>query len=179
MTKTLQAIFEQSLTHRAEHSCGSYPYEHADVLNILLKVLNAHNVLELGTGLGYTAAVMASNNPTVHIDTIDKDSSHMEMAKKNWDELQITPQITPYTEKAEYVLPQLTKQYDLIFFDGYVPSMKFLIQFEKLLKKGGVLVTANMFLRDEKGGKYMRALQKARKWQVATFSDTTIAYKLF
>lgn len=176
----LHLLFDNSLKHRAEHQCGSYPYEHADVLSVLITATQAKKVLELGTGLGYSAAVMASANREVHIDTIDKDSTHADFARRNWEELKVQSQITLYMDKAEEVLSTLQdKSYDIIFFDGYVPSMKFLLKFEKLLKKGGILITANMFLRDENGGKHMRALQKRYRWQTAVFADTTIAVKLF
>jgi predicted O-methyltransferase YrrM len=177
--KELIELFNLSLQHRAEHECGGYPYQHADVLALLLKISNAKKVLELGTGIGYSAAVMAGVSNDIHIDTIDQDDGHMEQAKKNWQKFGLSDRITPHVGKAEAILPELIGPYDLIFFDGHTPSMKFLIQFERLLKKGGILVTANMFLRDKNGGKYMRALQKIHRWQLATFSDTTIAVKLF
>ena len=102
----------------------------------------------------------------------------MRFANENWQELGVSDRITGYLEKAEVILPTLSGPYDLIFFDGHVPSLKFLIEFERLLKKDGLLVTANMFLRDATGGKYMRALGNHKKWQVGTFADTTVALKL-
>lgn len=176
---TLENIFEQSLSHRKEHECGGYPYEHADMLSLLIKLTNSKSILEFGTALGYTSAVMASTQKDVHIDTLDQDEDHLKIAKKNWEELGLSSQITSYLGKAEASLPGLPGPYDLIFFDGHTPSMKFLTQFERLLKKGGLLVTANMFLRDKTGGKYMRALQRHKKWQVGVFADTAIALKLF
>jgi len=178
MKDELNNIFVSSLKHRAEHECGGYPYEHADVLAVLVNALNAQRILELGTGLGYTSSVMASSSATSHIDTIDQDSSHMEMAQGNWDELDLSSQITPRLGKAEAILPELSGPYDLIFFDGHVPSLKFLIQFERLLRKGGLLITANMFLRDQTGGKYMRALQKPNQWRLGVFADTALTVKL-
>ncbi|CAN5148787.1 hypothetical protein BH09PAT1_BH09PAT1_4660 [soil metagenome] len=177
--KDLKRIFEETAKHQQEHKCGSYPYESASLLPDLISHVKARRILELGTGLGYTASVMASSEKQVHIDTIDRDRQHMQMAKKNWEELGLSAQITDYLDKAEVVLPNLTGPYDLIFFDGHTPSMKFLMQFGRLLKKGGLLVTANMFLRDETGGKYLRQLRKYKKWQVDIVADTAIAKKFF
>lgn len=176
---TLEKIFEQSLKHRQEHECGAYPYEFADMLSILVNISHSKRILEFGTGLGYTAAFLASKNEDVHIDTIDRDEGHMELARANWQEIGVSDKITAYVDKAEVILPELEVPYDLIFFDGHTPSMKFLIHFERLLKKGGLLVTANMFLRDKTGGKYMRALQRHKKWQVGVYADTAVALKLF
>jgi len=174
----LKKIFEMSTEHRKKHECGGYPYEHADVLAVLLKVMSAKKILELGTGLGYTAAIMAGSSEDIHIETIDRDREHLRVANENWQDMGVSDKITGYLEKAEVILPTLSGPYDLIFFDGHVPSLKFLLQFERLLRKGGLLVTANMFLRDVTGGKYMRALQNAKKWQVGIFADTTVALKL-
>ena len=101
------------------------------------------------------------------------------MAHKNWEKLGIPSQINSHYGKAEELLPKLFIQYDFIFFDGYAPSMKFLIHFERLLKKGGLLVTANLFLKDPKGGKYVRAVQNTRRWQSEFFADSVISVKLF
>jgi predicted O-methyltransferase YrrM len=146
---------------------------------MLVNVSKSKQILELGTGLGYTAAFMSLHNEDIHIETIDRDEGHMGLARENWQELGVSDRIMDHLEKAEVILPTLTRQYDLIFFDGHVPSMKFLIQFERLLKKDGLLITANMFLRDKTGGKYMRALQKNNKWQIGVFADTAVALKLF
>lgn len=176
---TLEKVFQQSLNHRKEHECGAYPYESANMLSMLVTLTKSKRILELGTGLGYTAAFLACDNENIHIDTIDRDEGHVELARQNWQELGVTDKITAYIDKAEVILPELAGPYDLIFFDGHTPSMKFLIQFERLLKKGGLLVTANMFLRDKTGGKYMRALQRHNKWQVGVYADTAVALKLF
>jgi len=175
----LDRIFKETAEHRKEHECGSYPYESASILPDLIEKIKAKRILELGTGLGYTSSVMAISNKDLHIDTIDRDLEHMKSAKKNWEDLGISDQITSYSDKAEIILPELKGPYDVIFFDGHVPSMKFLLEFERLLRRGGMLVTANMFLRDKTGGKYMRALQKPYRWSVSTIDDTAIATKLF
>lgn len=174
----IKAIFAQSLAHQKEHKCGGYPYESADMLAFLVKVAEAKKVLELGTGLGYTSSVIAGAGDEVGVETIDQDEGHLGMAQKNWQDLGLTLRVQGHLGKAEAVLPTLSGPYDLIFFDGHTPSMKFLLEFDRLLKKGGLLITANMFLRDQTGGKYMRSLQKPYKWQLATFSDTTLALKL-
>ncbi len=159
--------------------CGAYPYQQGDLLSFLVAVTKAKKILELGTGVGYSSAVMASVDTAIEIETIDQDKSHVDLARKNWQQLGLERQITTFVDKAEVVLPELTGPYDLIFFDGYSPSLKFIVQFGRLLKKEGLLITANMFLKDQLGGKYMRALQKTSRWQTMSVGDTTVALKLF
>jgi len=175
----LKRLFLYAKKHREEHACGGYPYEHAEILRLFITSTSAKKILELGTGTGYTAAYMASISSDIHIDTIDQDEDHGKIAQSNWEKLGIDQQVRQYLGKAESVLPGLRDIYDLIFFDGYSPSMKFLTHFERLLKKNGILITANMFLKDELGGKYMRALQRSNRYQMGVIEDTTIAIKLF
>lgn len=175
----LKLLFERSLKHQEEHHCGGHPYQHGDLLRLFVSLIKAKRVLELGTGLGYTAICLAQGLDFAQIDTIDRDELHLSLAEKNWEGFEVRDRIHPLFGKAEEVLPTLRPEYDLIFFDGYTPSMKFLLQFERLLKKDGLLITANMFLRDKTGGKYMRALQRTKRWITAVFSDTAVSVKLF
>lgn len=174
----LEKLFDQCKKHRDEHSCGGYPYEYGDVLSSLVMALQPKRILEVGTGLGYTTACMSYGWEHAKIDTIDQDPFHSQLALEHWEELGIRSRITQHIDKAEAVLLTLTPPYDFIFFDGYAPSMKFMIQYEKLLKKGGVLMTANLFVKDETGGKYVRELKRDWKWQSGFFADTAISVKL-
>lgn len=174
----LHEIFEKSAIHRSEHKCGGYPYQHGDVLTALVSATKSKKILELGTGLGYTAACLAFGNVVNVVDTIDQDKSHLDTALDNWKSLNIEKQIKTYHGKAEAILPELNAQYDFIFFDGYAPSVKFLIHFERLLKINGTLVTANLYVKDPKGGKYVRALKDRKKWQTGFFADTAISVKI-
>lgn len=178
-TDELGELFLQAGKHRKEHKCGGYPYENAEILTLFITSTHAKKILELGTGIGYTAAHMANISSDLHIDTIDQDEVHGKIAKSNWKKLDIEKQINLYLDKAEAILPTLSDTYDIIFFDGYSPSMKFLMQFERLLRKNGLLITANMFLKDELGGKYMRALSKKHRYKLGVFEDTAVAIKLF
>lgn len=178
LPKVLQQLFESTKYHREKHECGGYPYEHGDVLMTLVAALRPKRVLEIGTALGFTTVCLALGCADTKIETIDQDPSHLEKAKENFTEFGITDRIMIHSGKAEGILATLSPEFDLIFFDAYVPSMKFLTQFERLLKRNGVLITANMFLRDATGGKYMRALSKPNYYKTGVFADTTISVRL-
>lgn len=174
----LQILYQQTSEHRREHQCGGYPYEHADILTTLVAATKPKRMLEVGTALGYTTICLALGHKNARIDTIDKDSSHMEIAKQNWKEFSLPNTITFLEDKAEEILPQLTEQYELIFFDGHAPQKKFLPQFERLLIPNGTLITANLFVKDPKGGRYLQHLKDEKKWRTGVFSDTAISVKL-
>lgn len=173
----LNNLYEDILKHRSEHACGGYPYQHGSMLTALSASLKPSRILELGTGLGYGALCLALGAPTSKIDTIDQDDSHITDAKKNWELFSVHERIHSYHGKAEAILPTLETSYDIIFFDGYAPSLKFLIHFERLLKKDGVLLTANLFVKDPAGGRYVRQLNDKKRWTTGYFADTALSVK--
>lgn len=175
--KKLQTYYQETVMHQKEHKCTGVPYAYGDMLATLIAAVNALQVLEIGTGLGYATACLMVGNRVVHINTIDKDADHMLLAEKKWRELGVFGKITPYIGKAEDILPEMHDTFDVIFFDANVPQKKFITQFDRLLRKGGLLLTTNLFLRDEKGGKYLLELQDEKKWRTAVFADTAVSVK--
>lgn len=176
--KVLASFYEEALLHQKEHACTGVPYEQGEVLSTLITAVNAVQILEIGTGIGYTTACLMFGNRAAHVETIDQDTLHIEIAKKKWRELEIAHAITAYTGKAEAILPELHDTFDVIFFDANVPQKKFITQFERLLRNGGMLLTANLFLRDDKGGKYLLELQNNKKWKTSVFADTALSVKV-
>src|SRR6185503_7966371 len=113
-------------------------------------------ILEVGAGIGYSAFCLAGGYEGAVVDTIDQNAEHLSLAKETWEELGLSDRIHAFEGKAEGILPTLENQYDFIFYDGYVPQKKILLEFNKLLKNGGLLVTANLFLNDAQGGNYLK-----------------------
>lgn len=175
----LHAFFEKAKIHQIQHQCGGVPYEHAAMLTVIVSAIRPSHILEVGTGIGYSAACLLAGDNHTQLDTIDQDSTHIALAQKEWITLGIADRITVFQGKAEGILPTIHTQYDCIFYDGYVPQNKIYVQFERILRKGGVLITANLYLHDPTGGNYLRKLKNTAKWQTATFADTAIAVKLF
>ena len=85
------------------------------MLGLFVSLVKAKKVLELGTGLGYTAACLAQASDTIEIDTIDRDELHLSLAKNNWEDFDLRDRINPLFGKAEEILPVLKPEYDLIF----------------------------------------------------------------
>lgn len=179
LQQTLFDFFKVAQQHRKEHGCAAVPYENGDTLTAFVAATSSKKILEVGTGIGYSAFCLAEGHKDAVIDTIDKDIKHLSIAKDMWEELGVLSRIHALEGKAEGILPNLQPGYDMIFYDGYVPQNKIYNQFEKLLKKGGVLVTANLFLNDSLGGNYLRKLKNERKWTTGVFADTAVSVKLF
>lgn len=175
----LKLLFEQSLAHRTEHDCSAYPYEEYEKLVETVQLNSPKTVLEIGTGMGFTAAVIAQAAPNANITTIEKDPEHIEYAKQFWVANNVVQQITPIVAQAEVKLHELPGPFDFIFFDGYQIHYEFLPHYERLLRQGGILYLANNHLKSKTSDQFFDELENSGKWQILQkFADTTIAKKL-
>jgi len=115
-------------------------------LKLLVKLLGARRVVEIGTFTGYSALIMAEGLPKDgHLITLDIDEEVVLMARKYWDRSphgkKIESVIGPALDSLENIAPPL----DLVFIDadkennlGYweacVPK----------LRPGGLIITDNV-----------------------------------
>ncbi len=103
----------------------------------------------MGTGLGYSALSLASG---LHgrdgvVETIERDPVHARLARFNVSERGFGERVRILEGSALELLPSLEGRYDLVFCDadprGYV---RLLDEFLRVLRPGGLLVSANLFL---------------------------------
>ena len=177
MDKVLENLYESCLEHRRIHQCGAVPYQNGKFLTDFVESIKAKKILEIGTGVGYSTVCLSLGNKEVFVETIDKDVLHVSVAKENCDKLNLKERVFFYQSKAGNVFPKLTGPYDLIFYDGNTPQKKFVAEFERLLKKGGVALSTNLFLSDPSGGGYLKLLLSS-KWDTKVEGDTAISIKL-
>src|SRR5712692_10585633 len=133
-----------TLAHRAEHGCGTWPYGNGALLGVLAAAADAKRILELGTALGYTALSFAHGTPKAVVDTVERDSEHVRLARGNIAAAGLDRRIVVHAGDFTDVLPTLEPGYDLAFFDGHTPVPKLHRELHRLLRPRGVLVTANL-----------------------------------
>jgi predicted O-methyltransferase YrrM len=173
-------VRKATLAHRSRHGCGGYPYGNGPLLSALAAAVQARRILELGTALGYTALSFAYGAPDSTIDTVERDPQHIELARKTIAAADLGHRITVHEGDFAAVLPTLDTGYDLAFFDGHTPVPALHAGLRKLLRTGGVLVTANL----NHGGTadaVAKALFDAKSWRSALVDDdgeTAISVKL-
>jgi predicted O-methyltransferase YrrM len=166
--------------HRARHGCSTYPYTHGALLGVLAAAVQARRILELGTALGYTALSFANGAPDCVVDTIERDPQHVALAREKIAAAGFDHRITVHEGDFTAVLPTLDPGYDVAFFDGHTPVPALHVALRKLLRTGGVLITANL----NHGGTaaaVAKALFDDKSWRSALVDsdgETAISVKL-
>ena len=165
-----------SESHRAEHgnNCTVYPTASGPLLGVLAAATAASRILELGTGLGYSALWLASAG--AHVDTIEQDEAHAVLAETNL----AGTDAEVHVGQGAKVLSTLEPGYDLVFSDGEPVEFETdLDEFERLLRPRGLLVSANLFLGQysdnveglEHAAAYRERLLDESRFQTAVLGD--------
>lgn len=172
-------VYLASQEHRESHgpACTVYPSSSGPLLGVLTRAVHTRAVLEVGTGLGYSTLWLArgvGRRGVVH--SIESDPLHASLARDNFRAAGYAPQIQLHVGKASAVLPSFNERINLIFCDADPPEyLTCLKHFERLLRPGGVLVTANLFLsqydHDIPGlgqlSRYRERIRAGDGWQTA------------
>jgi predicted O-methyltransferase YrrM len=144
--------------HRREHGCGAYTFEDGAGLADLSARFRPNRILELGTALGYTACCLASGSPLAHVDTIERDPLHVELARLNIASANLASRITVHEGDFSEVLPRLAPNYNLAFFDGFAPDLSVMNLLAEALAPEGVLVCANLALAPAQDAGVIRSI---------------------
>ena len=130
----------EELAH--ENGVPVIPHETVVFLQFLLKQKQPKNVLEIGTAIGFSASLMAETlGEDAKITTIDRFPVMIEKAKKNFEKLGLTDQVTLLEGDAADLLSSLEGPYDFIFMDSAKSKyITFLPECLRLLSDDGVLM---------------------------------------
>lgn len=115
-------------------------------IKMLIKLTNTKRILEIGTAIGYSAILMASEPSVERLDTIERNEEMYENALKNIQEVNLTEKINVHFGDAlELDLKCLAGEYDLILIDAAKAQyQKFFDRYTPLLKQNGIVITDNI-----------------------------------
>lgn len=117
-------------------------------LQVMVRIKQARNILEIGTGIGYSAILLAQAMVEQgRITTIEISPERYERACENFRQLQVANKITPLLGDANELLTTLKEPFDFIFVDaakGQYPE--FFHKVMPLLAPQGVIVMDNVFM---------------------------------
>jgi predicted O-methyltransferase YrrM len=173
-------VRDATLSHRAKHGCTAWPYDNGPLLAALAGAVDARRILELGCALGYTSLSFANGAPKAKIDTIERDSEHIRLARANFAAAGMGKRIKVHQGEFSKVVKTLKGPYDVAFFDGGAPVPQVHEILRKLLRPRGLLITANL----NHGGSadiVLAALLNRKKWLTAFLDEereTGISIKL-
>jgi predicted O-methyltransferase YrrM len=164
-------VANASNQHRLQHGCDVYPTADGPLLGVLAASTGAERVLELGCGLGYSALWLAHGGGSgTTVETIERDGDHAELARRNFAAEGYGRQITVVHGESATILPTMSGPFDLIFYDGDIGGCLLdLENFSSLIRPGGTLVSANLFL-----GQYdpaMPGLEQAAEYRERLLKD--------
>ena len=137
----------------------------------------AGNVLELGTYCGYSAILMGQHLAgNGHVDSVEVQADNAAVAREIIEHAGLTDVITVHVGSAESVIPQLGKQYQLVFIDHlknlYLQDLK-VIESCKAIGPGSIVVADNIGMFDATG--YLDHVRKCGRYQ-NTHYDTHMEY---
>jgi predicted O-methyltransferase YrrM len=128
--------------------------ETGELLNMILRLKNAKNMLEIGMSTGYSTIWCAESisEQSGKIITIEQNPSKIKRAKENFQKAGVTDTITIMEGLAMQILTELSlkqkykKFFDLVLIDADKENVKeyFNLIFP-MVSIGGIIVTDNMY----------------------------------
>ena len=183
----LKDIYQSSVAHRKEHGegeCDVYPSTGIGPMWIMLAaMLSATRFLEVGTGLGYNATLMAeAGGPSAKVDTIEGSPLHADLAEQEIARVGLASRVSVLKGHATEVLPELSGPYDVVFVDAdWEDYPKWLEHFARLTRQGGMLVSANLFPLFQDWAQYLPHKKSIKEYLTALVRDvrfkTNIVHK--
>jgi predicted O-methyltransferase YrrM len=170
--------------HRREHGCDDlYPSSNGPLLGALAAAAKPKRLLEVGCGLGYSGLWLAYGAGTGgYVETIEASKEHAKIARGHFKAEGLEKRIQVLVGEATRVLPALKGRYDLIYFDiNPSESLVVLDHSERLLRTGGLLISANLFLGEfaphipglERTAEYRLRILDAARWLTGYTADGT------
>ncbi len=129
------------------HSVPISQPESIRFLEIIIKIANAENILEVGSAIGYSAIRM-SNASGGKVTTIELSDEMADIAEENIKKAGLEDKITLIRGDGRKLLPELEDEFDLIFVDAAKGQYaEFFKQSKRLLKIGGIMVSDNVLYK--------------------------------
>lgn len=104
------------------------------------------NILEIGTAVGYSGAMMLLNSPQSTLTTIEINIENYNIAKKTYKNLNLSNRVNQILGDAKEVIEKLNRKFDLIFLDG--PKGQYINYYQNLktlLNKNGYIIADNIY----------------------------------
>lgn len=161
----------------------------ANFLNMLIKIANAKNVVEVGTSNGYSGVWIAKalKDTGGHLTTVEYYEKRIVLAKENFRKCCVDDVITIKQGSACEVLEELTQsdefeQIDFAFIDANKGEyVKYFDIINPKLKVGGIITADNITSHPDKVATFVDKIKADPNYQVEILdlpAGMLLAYKL-
>ncbi len=168
----LQTLQASTLRHQQAHGCNAHFFEDGEGLWQLVQQYQPQRILELGSGLGYTACLMALASPQARVDTLEGDAEHAALARQHIRMGGLEQRVHLHEGSFAVTLPAMQlppRSLDFVFFDGNSPPLILIRGLHALLRHGGLLACANLEISWPQGSRRVKAeLDNPQRWQKIT-----------
>ncbi|MBW3589980.1 MAG: methyltransferase domain-containing protein [Actinobacteria bacterium] len=147
-------VLRRAEAHRESHgtACGLFPAG-PHVMRLaatVARACRARRMLDLGTGIGYSALWLASAVDGATVEAIDRFAEHVTIGKEVVEAAGLSGRISFIHGEVADVLNDLHGPYDLIHDDAWFAwEPPYLERVVQLLSPGGVLTIPNWFLLED------------------------------
>lgn len=143
-----EGILKQMEDYAKQNNIPIVQPEVARFISFIIKTLNVKNILEVGTAIGYSAALMHRAAGGCRIVTIERNEEMVEKALKNLESAGISKDITILKGEAEEILKNMNETFDMVFLDAAKGQyLEFFPDCHRMLKKGGIILADNVLFR--------------------------------
>lgn len=140
-------LFEME-QYAAENDVPISQPESIRLIEVLVRLSGAKNILEVGGAIGYSAICMAKASEGGTVTSLELSSEMIEKANAYITRAGLRERIRFLQGDAKEVLKTLDGQYDLIFLDAAKGHyMEYFTESMRMLKAGGLLISDNVLYK--------------------------------
>ncbi len=145
------------------------PKETGKLLNLIIKAAGYKNILEIGTSNGYSTIWLAeaARVNSGHVTTIEYFQERIDLAKKNFEDSNLSDYITQKQGKALEILSELKRQeWDFVFIDAN--KAEYIKYFELIhtgLRSKGLIVADNVTSHQEEMKNFLNLVKNHPEYQ--------------
>ena len=136
---------------------GKHKAVYSKVLEDMVS-LNPSSILEIGSGPGISAAIIAQKLPGTKITCVDPSTTMVKIANRRFEELSLAPRVrNEFGDSSKFVT---TEKFDLIFsslsYHHWRNGNKDLQELARKYLPAGTLIIYENFIRNEDGAKSVK-----------------------
>jgi len=172
--KALEPFLQQLEKMRGKYS--NVPRSDGQLLNMLVKISCAKNVLEVGTSNGYSAIwlCLALEETDGHLTTIEINPERVKLAEENLKQAKLIHRVTILEGDAHKIVPTLEGPFDFVFLDADKGREQdyFSYLYPKKLKRGAVIAVHNAIRMRQVMRQYLEMITSHDEFDTVMVSTT-------